>query len=85
MEGTHGYSEPMQTCICTQGLPRAGLLRSRMIFKVCSAVIILKQGTPISLQDFTGDLRHRLHGVWSDVEGMDSRETNNKLATHQAL
>eukprot|EP00983_Pelagomonas_calceolata_P026601 834004-Pelagomonas_calceolata.AAC.1 len=37
------------------------------------------------MQDFTVGLRHRLHGVWRDVEGVDPRETNNKLATYQAL
>eukprot|EP00983_Pelagomonas_calceolata_P044283 1139240-Pelagomonas_calceolata.AAC.1 len=36
-----------------------------------SFVTTMKQGTPISLQDFTGDLRHRLHGAWRAVEGVD--------------
>eukprot|EP00983_Pelagomonas_calceolata_P017063 535412-Pelagomonas_calceolata.AAC.1 len=45
----------------------------------------MKQGTPISLQDFNGGLTHRLRGVWRDVEGVGPRETNNKLATYQAL
>eukprot|EP00983_Pelagomonas_calceolata_P078287 1154211-Pelagomonas_calceolata.AAC.1 len=35
----------------------------------------MKQGTPISLQDFTDDLRHRLRGAWRAVEGVDPGET----------
>eukprot|EP00983_Pelagomonas_calceolata_P015065 478604-Pelagomonas_calceolata.AAC.1 len=45
----------------------------------------MKQGMPISLQDFTDDLRHRFHGAWRAVEGVDLQTTNNKLATYQAL
>eukprot|EP00983_Pelagomonas_calceolata_P035850 1121943-Pelagomonas_calceolata.AAC.1 len=45
----------------------------------------MKQGTPISLQDFTDDLSHRLHGAWRAVEGVYPRTTNNKLATYQAF
>eukprot|EP00983_Pelagomonas_calceolata_P023629 743836-Pelagomonas_calceolata.AAC.1 len=45
----------------------------------------MKQGTPISLQDFADDLRHRLRGAWRAVEGGDLRTTNNKLATYQAF
>eukprot|EP00983_Pelagomonas_calceolata_P127898 1161458-Pelagomonas_calceolata.AAC.1 len=45
----------------------------------------MKQGTPISLQDFRDDLRHRLCGAWRAVEGVDPRTTNNKLATYQAF
>eukprot|EP00983_Pelagomonas_calceolata_P052181 1142726-Pelagomonas_calceolata.AAC.1 len=45
----------------------------------------MKQGTAIFLQDFTDDLRHRLRGVWREVEGVDPREANNKVATYQAL
>eukprot|EP00983_Pelagomonas_calceolata_P118675 1160530-Pelagomonas_calceolata.AAC.1 len=48
-------------------------------------VTAMKQGTPISLKGFTDDLSHRLHGVQRDVEGVDTQETNNKLATYQAL
>eukprot|EP00983_Pelagomonas_calceolata_P041535 1138117-Pelagomonas_calceolata.AAC.2 len=50
-----------------------------------SFVVAKKQGTPVSMQDFTDDLRHRLRDVWRDVEGVDPRETNDKLATYQAL
>eukprot|EP00983_Pelagomonas_calceolata_P003556 116198-Pelagomonas_calceolata.AAC.1 len=45
----------------------------------------MKQGTPISLQDFTDDLRHRLCSAWRAAEGVDPRTTNNKLATYQAF
>eukprot|EP00983_Pelagomonas_calceolata_P009973 323720-Pelagomonas_calceolata.AAC.1 len=44
----------------------------------------MKQGMPISLQDFTDNLRHRLHGAWRAVEGVDSQTTNIKLPTYQA-
>eukprot|EP00983_Pelagomonas_calceolata_P003259 106021-Pelagomonas_calceolata.AAC.1 len=50
-----------------------------------SFVTAIKQGKPISLQDFTDDLRHRLGGAWRAVEGVDLRTTNNKLATYQAF
>eukprot|EP00983_Pelagomonas_calceolata_P060584 1146448-Pelagomonas_calceolata.AAC.2 len=50
-----------------------------------SFVTAMKQGTPISLQDFTDDLRYRLCGAWRAVEGVDPRTTNNKWATYQAL
>eukprot|EP00983_Pelagomonas_calceolata_P056369 1144562-Pelagomonas_calceolata.AAC.3 len=43
------------------------------------------QGTLISMQNFTDDLRHRLRGVWRDIEGVDPQETNNEMATYQAL
>eukprot|EP00983_Pelagomonas_calceolata_P007980 260452-Pelagomonas_calceolata.AAC.1 len=29
----------------------------------------VRQGTPIPIQKFTDDLRHRLRAVWRDVEG----------------
>ena len=45
----------------------------------------VRQSVPISLQDFTDDLRHRLRGVWRDVEGADLRGSSNKLATYHAL
>ena len=45
----------------------------------------VRQSVPISLQDFTADLRHRLRGVWRDVEGADLRGSSNKLATYHAL
>eukprot|EP00983_Pelagomonas_calceolata_P109663 1159581-Pelagomonas_calceolata.AAC.2 len=45
----------------------------------------MKQGMPISLQDFTDDLRHRLRCAWRAVEGVDLRRTNNILATYQAF
>eukprot|EP00983_Pelagomonas_calceolata_P072258 1151637-Pelagomonas_calceolata.AAC.1 len=41
-----------------------------------SFVTAMKQGKPISLQDFTDDLRHRLSGAWRAVEGVDPRTTN---------
>eukprot|EP00983_Pelagomonas_calceolata_P025845 809773-Pelagomonas_calceolata.AAC.1 len=50
-----------------------------------SFVTAMEQGMPISLQDFTDDLRHRLRSAWGAVEGVDSRTTNDKLATYQAF
>eukprot|EP00983_Pelagomonas_calceolata_P024904 783171-Pelagomonas_calceolata.AAC.2 len=34
-----------------------------------SIVTLMKQGTPISMQDFTGGSMHRLRGVWRFVKG----------------
>jgi len=48
-------------------------------------VTATKQGTPIFLQHFIDDLRHRLRGVWRGVEGRDPWETNYKVAMQQAL
>ena len=31
----------------------------------------VRQSVPISIQEFTDDLKHRLRGVWRDVEGVD--------------
>eukprot|EP00983_Pelagomonas_calceolata_P021863 685908-Pelagomonas_calceolata.AAC.1 len=45
----------------------------------------MKQGTSISLQDFTDDLKHRLHGAWRAVEGVDLHTRNKKLSTYQAF
>eukprot|EP00983_Pelagomonas_calceolata_P048692 1141167-Pelagomonas_calceolata.AAC.4 len=45
----------------------------------------MKQGTPISMHNFTDDMRHSLCDVWRDVEGFDPQEASNKLATCQAL
>jgi hypothetical protein len=50
-----------------------------------SFVEAVRQGTPISIQEFTADLRHRLRAVWRDVEGVNPRETYSKLATYQTL
>eukprot|EP00983_Pelagomonas_calceolata_P116710 1160339-Pelagomonas_calceolata.AAC.6 len=50
-----------------------------------SFVTAMKQGTPISIQFFTDDLRHRLRGAWRVVEGVDPQTTNNKLAAYQVL
>ena len=48
-------------------------------------VQIVRQSVPISIQEFTGDLKHRLRGVWRDVEGADLQGSSNKLATNHAL
>ena len=45
----------------------------------------VRQGTSISIQDFTDDLRHRLQTVWRDVEGFNPQDTYSKLATYQSL
>jgi hypothetical protein len=45
----------------------------------------VRQGDPISIQEFTDDLQHRLWGVWRDVEGVDPQGSSNKLATYHAL
>jgi hypothetical protein len=51
-----------------------------------SFVQAVRQGTFISIQVFTNDLRHRLRTVWRDVEGWNPQDTNSKkLATYQSL
>jgi hypothetical protein len=50
-----------------------------------SFVQAVRQGSPIRIQEFTDDLRHRLRAVWRDVEGVNPRETYNKLASYQSL
>eukprot|EP00983_Pelagomonas_calceolata_P068163 1149787-Pelagomonas_calceolata.AAC.2 len=44
----------------------------------------MEQGEPILVKDFT-DLRHRLHGVWRVLEGLDSQTTKYTMAAYQAL
>ena len=39
----------------------------------------------ISIPDFTDNLKHRLRGVWRDVEGVDLQGSRNKLAAYHAL
>eukprot|EP00983_Pelagomonas_calceolata_P078829 1154399-Pelagomonas_calceolata.AAC.3 len=64
---------------------RSGSAGSQGLRRCRSFVAAMKQGTPISLQDFTDDLRHRLRGAWRAVEGgVDPWTTNNKLTTYQA-
>eukprot|EP00983_Pelagomonas_calceolata_P037688 1136469-Pelagomonas_calceolata.AAC.1 len=46
-----------------------------------SFVQAVRQGTPFPIQEFTDDLRHRFWAVWRDVEGVNPRDTYNKLAT----
>eukprot|EP00983_Pelagomonas_calceolata_P069006 1150187-Pelagomonas_calceolata.AAC.1 len=50
-----------------------------------SFVQAVPQGTPIPIQEFTDDLRHRLRTVWRDIEGVNPRDTYSKLATYQSL
>eukprot|EP00983_Pelagomonas_calceolata_P012983 414721-Pelagomonas_calceolata.AAC.1 len=50
-----------------------------------SFVQAVQQGTPISIQEFTDDVRHRLRAVWRDVEGVNPRDTYSKLATYQSF
>eukprot|EP00983_Pelagomonas_calceolata_P047243 1140546-Pelagomonas_calceolata.AAC.1 len=45
----------------------------------------VRQGTPIPIQEFTDDLRHRLRAVWREFEGVNPRDTFCKLATYQSL
>jgi hypothetical protein len=46
----------------------------------------VRQGTCISIQEFTDDLRHILQTVWRNVEGLNPQEdTNSKLAIYQSL
>ena len=45
----------------------------------------VRQKGPISIQEFTDDLKHRLQGVWRDVEDVDLQGFSNKLATYHAL
>ena len=40
--------------------------------RLCDVFVqAVRQSVPISLQDFTDDLKHRLRCVWRDVEGVD--------------
>jgi len=41
----------------------------------------VRQSVPISIQEFTDNLKHRLWGVWGNVEGVDLQGSSNKLAT----
>ena len=49
-------------------------LRRRDVF-----VQAVRQSVPISLQDFTDDLKHRLRGVWRHVEGADLQVSSSNL------
>jgi len=42
----------------------------------------IKAATPLPLQDFTVDLRERLHAVWRELDGADPRAHAQKLATY---
>lgn len=66
-----------------RNVPQAGLFLERGHVPLQS--YRFKQGTPIFMHDFTDDLRHKLQGVWRDVEGVNLWGTSNKLATCQAL
>eukprot|EP00983_Pelagomonas_calceolata_P076506 1153442-Pelagomonas_calceolata.AAC.1 len=50
-----------------------------------SFVQAVRQGTPIPIQKFTDDLRHRFWAVWRDVEGVNPRDTYCKLATYHSF
>ena len=50
-----------------------------------SFVQAMRQGTPISTQEFTDDLRHRLRAVWRDAERVNPQATYDKLATYQSF
>jgi len=45
----------------------------------------VRQNVPISIQDFIDDLKHRLRGVWRDVEVVDLQGSSSKMATYHAL
>jgi hypothetical protein len=45
----------------------------------------VRQSVPISIQEFTNGLKHRLRGVWRDVEGVGPQGSSNKLETYHAL
>eukprot|EP00983_Pelagomonas_calceolata_P013178 420913-Pelagomonas_calceolata.AAC.2 len=75
---------PLPVSMLTEHAPQGLLLRAFVII-LPATLWAMKQGTPISLQDSTDDLRHRLCGMKRDVEGEDPRETKNKLARNQAL
>eukprot|EP00983_Pelagomonas_calceolata_P054069 1143555-Pelagomonas_calceolata.AAC.1 len=55
------------------------------LWRCDSFVQAVRQGTPIPIQEFTDDLRHRLQAVWRDVERVNPRDTYSKLATYQSL
>eukprot|EP00983_Pelagomonas_calceolata_P115501 1160206-Pelagomonas_calceolata.AAC.10 len=62
-------------CTCTPGPLMLDCSDGFQGLQRCDSFVTeMKQGTPISIQDFTDDLRHRLRGVWRDVEGFDLRE-----------
>jgi len=42
----------------------------------------VRQGTSISNQELTVDLRHRFRIVWRDVEGLNPQKADSKLAIH---
>ena len=66
--------------------PPAGLLvldAFQGLRRCDSFVEAVRQGTSISMQKFTDDLRHSLRTVWRDVEGFNPQDKNSKLATYQ--
>jgi len=48
-----------------------------------SFVQAMRQGTPISTQEFYDDLRHRMRAVWTDAERVNLQAIYDKLATYQ--
>ena len=45
----------------------------------------MRQGTPISTQEFYDDLRHRMRAVWADAERVNPQAIYDKLATYQSF
>ena len=63
----------------------AKVLDAFQVLRRCDVFVqAVRQSVPILLQNFT-DLKHRLRGVWRDVEGVDLQGSSNKLATYHAL
>eukprot|EP00983_Pelagomonas_calceolata_P059584 1145978-Pelagomonas_calceolata.AAC.1 len=44
----------------------------------------VRSGGAISMNDFSADLKYRLQGIWREIESVDLRGNNIKLATYQA-
>jgi hypothetical protein len=45
----------------------------------------VRQGTPISIQEITDDLRHRLRATWRDVEGLNPWGKKSESAKYELL
>ena len=55
------------------------------LWRCDSFVQAMRQGTPISTQEFYDDLRHRMRAAWTDAEKKNPQATCNKLATYQSF
>ena len=65
-----------RTCWTARLLSAFQGLRGRELY-----VQAVQTGRAIPMQEFTADLKHRMRGVWRDVEFVAPNTHNNKLAT----